>query len=86
MRERKSKHGRKKIIGIACLATEEEAKLAVKMLNKTKQYVANEYKHMEQKHNLNKSIREQDKRYKKPVQKNNSRKQRFDMHVAQKSI
>ena len=69
MTERKSKHGRKKVIGMACLATEEQAKLAVKMLNKTKQYVANEYKHMEQKHNLNKSIREQDKRYKKPVQK-----------------
>ena len=69
MRERQSKRGRNKIIGMACLATEEQAKLAIKMLNKTKQYVANKYKHMEQKNNLKKSIREKDKRYKKPVQK-----------------
>ena len=41
---RQDKHGRKDNIGIACLATEEQAKLAIKMLNKTKQYVANEYK------------------------------------------
>ena len=27
------------------IATEEQAKLAIKMLSKTKQYVANEYKH-----------------------------------------
>ena len=86
MTERKSKHGRKKVIGMACLATEEQAKLAVKMLNKTKQYVANEYKHMEQKHNLNKSMREQDKRYKKPVQKKPLQETKIDMHVAQKTI
>ena len=43
MRVRKDKPGRKYSIGMACLATEEQAKLAIKMLNKTKHYVANEY-------------------------------------------
>ena len=45
MRVRQDKYGRKSNIGMACLATKEQAKLAIKMLNKTKQYVANEYKH-----------------------------------------
>ena len=33
---------------MACLATEEEAKLTIKMLNKTNFYVVNEYKHRNQ--------------------------------------
>ena len=41
MRVRQDKYGRKGNIGMACLATKEQAKLAIKMLNKTKQYVAN---------------------------------------------
>ena len=51
---------------MACLATKEQAKLAIKMLNKTKQYVANEQKHKKQANNLN-NIKEKDKRYKEPV-------------------
>ena len=47
MRIRQDKHGRKGNIGMACLA-EEQAKLATKMLNKTKQYVANEHKRRKQ--------------------------------------
>ena len=35
MRVRQDKHGGKGNIGMACLATEEQAKLAIKMLNKT---------------------------------------------------
>ena len=35
MRVRQDKHGRKGNIGMACLATEEQAKLAIKMLSKT---------------------------------------------------
>ena len=50
------------------LATEEQAKLAIKMLNKTKQYVANEYRHRKQTNNLSNSTKEKDKRYKKPVE------------------
>ena len=38
------------------------------MLNKTKQYVANEYKHRKQTNNLNNSTQEKDKRYQKPVE------------------
>ena len=53
---------------MACLATEEQAKLAIKMLNKTKQYVANEYKHRKQTSNLNNNTKEKDKRYKKLVE------------------
>ena len=41
MRVRQDKHERKGNKGMACLATKEQAKLAIKMLNKTKQYVAN---------------------------------------------
>ena len=36
MRVRQNKHGRKGNIGMACLATEVQAKLAIKMLNKKK--------------------------------------------------
>ena len=59
---------RNQIIGMAFLATEEQAKLAIKMLNKTNQFVANEYKHRNETNNLNKSTQEKDKRYKKPVE------------------
>ena len=52
IRVRQDKYGRKGNIGPACLATKEQAKLAIKMLNKTKQYVANEYKHKKQTNNL----------------------------------
>ena len=45
MRVRQDKYGRKGNTGMACVATKEQAKLAIKMLNKTKQYVANECKH-----------------------------------------
>ena len=53
---------------MASLATKEQAKLAIKMLNKTNHYVANEYKHRNHTNNLNNSIQEKDKRYKKPVE------------------
>ena len=66
MRVRQDKHGRKGNIGMACLATEEQAKLAIKMLNKTKQYLANEYKHRKQTNNLNNNTKGKDKRYEKP--------------------
>ena len=56
------------------------------MLNKTKQYVANEYKHKKQTNNLNNNTKEKDKRYKKPVEENNFKKQRPAMHVDQKNI
>ena len=62
------KHGRKGNIGMACLATEEQAKLEIKMLNKTKQYVANECKHRKQTNNLNNTTKKKDKSYKKPVE------------------
>ena len=68
MRVRQDKHWRKGNIGIACLATKEQTKLAIKMLNKTKKYVANEYKHMKQTNNLSNNIKEKDKRYKKTVE------------------
>ena len=45
MSVRQDKYGRNGNIGMACLATKEQAKLAIKMLNKTKQYVANQYKY-----------------------------------------
>ena len=41
MRVRQDERGRKRNIGMACFATEDQAKLAIKMLNKTKQYIAN---------------------------------------------
>ena len=46
MRVRQNKHGRKGNIEMVCLATEEQAKLAINMLNKTTQYEANEEKHI----------------------------------------
>ena len=67
---------------MACLATKEQAKLAINMLNKSKQYVANEYKHRKQTNNLNNNAKEKDKRYKKL----NSRKQRPAMYVDQNNI
>ena len=68
MRVRQDKYGRKGNIGMASLATKEQAKLAIKMLSKTKQYVANEYEHKKQNNNLNNNTKEKDKRYKKPVE------------------
>ena len=68
MSVRQDKYGRNGNIGMACLATKEQAKLAIKMLNKTKQYVANQYKH-QQTDKLNNNTKEKDKRYKKPVEK-----------------
>ena len=65
---RLDKDGRKGNIGMACLSTEEQAKRAIKMLNKTKQYVASEYKHRKQRNNLKNSTKEENKRYKKPVE------------------
>ena len=53
---------------MACFAREEQAKLTIKMLNKTKQYLANEYKHRKQTKSLNNSPQEKNKRYKKPVE------------------
>ena len=45
MTVKQDKHGRKGNIGMVCLSTEKQAKLAIKMLNKTNQCVANEYTH-----------------------------------------
>ena len=61
MRVRQDKHARKDSTGMAWLATEEQAKLAIKMLNKTSHYVANEYKSRNQKNNLNNNTQEKDK-------------------------
>ena len=47
-RVRQDDHGRKGHIGMASFATENQAKLAIKMLDKTKKYIANEYKHRKQ--------------------------------------
>ena len=68
MRVRQDEHGRKGNIGKACFATENQAKLAIKMLNKTKWYTANEYNYRKQKHNLHNSIQGEDKSYKKTVE------------------
>ena len=38
MRMRQSEHGRKGNIGMTCLATEEQTKLAIKILNIAKHY------------------------------------------------
>ena len=70
MRVRQDKYGRKVKIGVSCLETREQAKLAIKMSNKTKQYVANEYKHKKQTNNRNNNTKEKYKRYKKPVEEN----------------
>ena len=53
---------------MACFARKEQPKLTIKMLNKTKQYLANEYKHRKQTNGLNNSPQEKNKRYKKPVE------------------
>ena len=71
---------------MTCLATKEQAKLTIKMLNKTNQYVANKYKDKKQTNNLNNNTKEKDKRYNKPVEENNFRKQRPAMHVDQTKI
>ena len=68
---------------MACLATKEQAKLEIKMLNKTKQYVANEYKYRKQTNNL-KIIRKRKRKNARNLwKKNNSRKQRSAMHKDQ---
>ena len=86
MRVRQDKHGRKGNIRMACLATEEQAKLAIKMLNKSKQYAANEYKHRKQTNNISNSTKEKDKDTRNLWKKQNSRKQRPAIHVDQKNI
>ena len=68
MRVRQDKHGKKGNIAMACLATEEQPKLAINILNKTKQYVENEYKHKKHTNNLNSSKKKKDKRYKMSAQ------------------
>ena len=68
MRVRQDECGRKCNVGMACFATEDQAKLAIKMLNKTKQYIANEYKHRKQKNNSSNIIQGKDKRYKRTVE------------------
>ena len=52
MRVRQDERERKDNIRLACFAIENQAKLAVKMVNKTKRYIANDYKHKKQTHNL----------------------------------
>ena len=42
------------------------------MLHKTKQYIANEYKHKKQTHNVHNSMQEKDKSYKKTVEEKQS--------------
>ena len=68
MRIRQDKYGRKGNIEMACLATKEQAKLAIKMLNQTNHYVAKEYKHSNQTNNLNNNTKVKDKWYKKPIE------------------
>ena len=46
---------------MAYFATEEQAILVIKMLSKTRHYVANEYKHRNQTNNLNNSTQEKGK-------------------------
>ena len=48
LRVRQDKHGRNSNIGMASLATEEQANLAIKMLNKTNNQAGNKYKHRNQ--------------------------------------
>ena len=72
---------------MAFLATEEQVKLAIKMLNKIKQNVANEYKHRKQTNNLNNSTQEKKAKDTRNLwKKNNSREGRPVMHVDQKNI
>ena len=68
---------------MACLATKEQAKLEIKMLNKTKQYVANEYKYRKQTNNLKIIQKRKRKNARNLWKKNNSRKQRSAMHKDQ---
>ena len=68
---------------MACLATKEQAKLEIKMLNKTKQYVANEYKYRKQTNSLKIIQKRKRKNARNLWKKNNSRKQRFAMHKDQ---
>ena len=68
---------------MACLATKEQAKLEIKMLNKTKQYVANEYKYRKQTNSLKIIQKRKRKNARNLWKKNNSRKQRSAMHKAQ---
>ena len=68
---------------MACLATKEQAKLEIKMLNKTKQYVANEYKYRKQTNNLKIIQKRKKKNARNLWKKNNSRKQRSAMHKDQ---
>ena len=76
LRVRQDKHGRNSNIGMASLATEEQANLAIKMLNKTNNQVANEYKHTNQTNNLNNIHRRKIKDTRKLLKKSNFRKQR----------
>ena len=71
---------------MACLATKEQAKLEIKMLNKTKQYVANEYKYRKQTNNLKIIQKRKRKNARNLWKKNNSRKQRSAMHKDQQNI
>ena len=68
---------------MACLATKEQAKLEIKMLNKTKQYVANEYKYRKQTNSLKIIQKRKRKNARSLWKKNNSRKQRSAMHKDQ---
>ena len=86
MRVKQDKYGRKGNIGMACLATKEQTKLAIKMLNETKQYVANEYKHKKLTNNLNNYSKRKRKDIRNLWKKDNSREQRPAMHVDQKNI
>ena len=68
MTVRQEKHGRKDNLVMACVATEEQAELAIEMRSKTKHYIANEYKHRKEANNLNNKTQEKDKRHKKLVE------------------
>ena len=62
LRKKLEKYGEiKSMLSNRSLATEEQAKLAIKMLNKTK-YIASEYKYKKQTNNLNNSAKEKDQR------------------------
>ena len=73
MRVRQDKHRSKYNIGMACLATEEQAKPARNMLIKTKHYVANKYKHRKKTYYLNNNTQEKDKRCKNPDEENTTK-------------
>ena len=71
---------------MACLATEKQAKLAMKMVRKTSQYVTNEYEHRNQTNNLSNNTQEKDKRYKKSVEEKQLQVKRPVKNVDQKNI